>query len=97
MAALTATQIGDRIPIGNEFEYTYSVPVANAAAADEWFVTRFSKILSATTQVLGTTDRGVNVVLNASGTGVAADTNAGNLGIEATGAATVIVRVRGRL
>lgn len=97
MAALTATQIGSRQSVGDQFEYVYSVPIANAAAADEWIVTRFSKILSANTQVLGTTDRGVNVVLNARGTGVAADTNAGDLGIEGSGAATVLVTVRGRL
>ena len=97
MAVITATQIGKRQPVGDQFEYVYLVPVSNTAAADEWIDTPFQTILSAFTQVNTTSDRGVNIVLNARGTGVAAGTNGGDLGIEATAATNVLVTVRGRL
>jgi len=36
MAALTATRVGKRLPIGDRFLVTFRVTIANANAADEW-------------------------------------------------------------
>lgn len=97
MAALTPTFISGKRPSGRFFEVTFSVPVANSAAADEWVSTGLHEILAVVGHaVQGATDRGVNFVINAQGTGVTAGTNLGDLGIEGTGAATVHVTVIGR-
>lgn len=97
MAALTTSKLGDvKMSLGRWFVKAFSV-TTGAAAADEWIATGFSRVEAVLGHaVQGTTDRGVNFVLNARGTGVAAETNAGDLGIEATGAVTVHVLVLGR-
>lgn len=97
MAALTATAIGGKRPSGRFFEQTYSVAISNSAAADEYVVTNLKQIFAVVGHaVQGTTDRGVNFVLNAQGTGQTAGSTLGSLGIEATGAATVHFTVLGR-
>jgi len=98
MAAITDfTRIGDKRPSGRYFEQTYAIVVANSASATEWIATGFSRIIAVVGHaVQGTTDRGVNFVINGQGTGTTAGDNLGDLGIEATGAATVHVTVLGR-
>lgn len=95
MAALTATKVGDRLPQGRYVQQTFNVTVVNAAAADEWFATGFKSIVA----VLGFCALGTaaapaaNFVKNAQGTGVAAGTNQGDLGIEAAAGAVFEVTV----
>ena len=96
MAALTATQIGNREVLGDRTRLQFTATIANAAAADEWIATGMTKLLSAQVQTTGTTTSGINVVLNARGTGVAAGTNLGDLGIEGVAGCGVIVTVEGR-
>jgi len=98
MAAITDfTRVGDKRPSGRYFEQTYEIVVANSASATEWIATGFGTIVAIVGHaVLGTTDRGCSFVRNAQGTGVTAGDNPGDLGIEATGAATVSVTVLGR-
>ena len=100
MAELAATQVGDRLPVGREELRTFTVDAATGvAAADEWIETGLKTILA----VVGWYDDGTAgtldapaFVLNAQGTGVAAGTNQGALGIEtATAHPALRVTVRG--
>lgn len=98
MAALTATALTSKTPYGEYFERCFSVTVANANAADEWIVTGFKTVIAVTGVVRNGTAVGANlpaIVKNARGTGVAAGTNAGDLGIEGD-AATYEITVVGR-
>jgi hypothetical protein len=105
MAALaTITKIGGRQRRGQFFEQTVRVGGATGvASAVEWIAKAdigFSTILGISGYaVLGTTDTGVNFVMNAQGTGVAADTNPGDLGVESTAALTsgLLVTVYGKI
>ena len=99
MAVITTgvTQLGDKRPNGRYFEVTWAVPVVNSASATEWISTGLHKIVAVLGHaVQGATDRGVNFVINAQGTGGTDGDSNGDLGIEATGAATVHVTVLGR-
>lgn len=105
MAALSFTKKTERLPVGNRVLQTFEV-TTTAAAADEWIATGLSWIDAVVEGgVIGTTPHAdvstsadpvtPNYVLNANGTGVAAGTNAGNLGIETPTAKTVQVTVIG--
>lgn len=97
MAALTATLATERLPVGNLYMQTFRA-TAGAAAADEWIATGFSTIVAIVGHaVTGATDLGMNFQRNARGTGVAVDTNPGDLGCEqVTGGAEFSVTVLGR-
>ena len=100
MAVIASTEIGRRLPHGTEQVRTYSLDAATGvAAADEFINTGMSNIVA----VVGWYDDGTAgtadapaFVLNAEGTGVAAGTNPGALGIEtATAHPALRVTVRG--
>jgi hypothetical protein len=95
MAILAATRVGSRAPAGNYWRQTFEVECSTGTPADEWFETGFYELVAATPVTLGDTDRGINVLLNAQGTG-AATTSKGSVGIEASGACTAHVTVLGR-
>lgn len=101
MAVLTSTELTKRVPLGDRVVQSFSIAAAGTAAADEWIATGLSHIDA----VLGfapigaTTFTGApNFQINAQGTGVAVDTNPGDLGVEVTGAGdnTLQVTVIGR-
>lgn len=97
MAVLTATKVGDATPYGRYYAQTFSVVVANAAAADEWIATGFRKIITVLGIIRNGTAVGANlpaIVKNANGTGQSADSTMGSLGLEAD-AATYEVTVVG--
>jgi len=99
MAALTPTHIGRRKPLGDRTIKTIQFTIANANAADEWVVTGLATIEAVIGIVpFGTADVAEipSVVLNARGTGVAADANPGDLGVEGN-AAVWQVTVVGKL
>lgn len=100
MAALSATELTPvgGLPIGNKLLKTFRVAIANAAAADEWIATGLGNIEAVVGAVaIGTAaDTGnLNVRKNAQGTGVAEDTNRGDLALEAAAATTYEVTVLG--
>jgi len=105
MAALaTISKVGGRVRRGQFFEQTVRVGGATGIAqATEWIAKAdigLNEILGIVGfSVLGTTDIGVNFVMNAQGTGVAAGTNRGDLGVETTAALTdgLLVTVYGKL
>ena len=105
MAALTATKVTERLPVGNRAMQTFQV-TTTAAAAAEWVPTGFSWIDAVVEGgVIGATphtDVGAsadpvspNYVLNAQGTGAASGPSAGDLGIETPTAKTVQITVIG--
>jgi len=102
MAALTATRVGRRKPYGDRFIQAVVVTIANANAADEWISSASSGFKQIETVLgivpLGTADiaEAPAVVLNAQGTGVAAGTNAGDLGLEGN-AADYHITIVGRI
>lgn len=97
MAALSATQLGNRKPVGDVIEETWKA-TTGVAAADEWIATGLSEIESVVGAVVnGAATSGLNFLLNAQGTGETEDDDPGDLGIEAEAAVEVIVTVRGRL
>lgn len=96
MAALTATEIGLRLPMGNVFQQIYSVTVASQSATDEWIATGFRSIDSVwVSPMIGTAGAGtdVSVVLNAQGTGASSGANPGDLGIETVTTTNQIIHV----
>lgn len=97
MAVLTATKIGDRRHDGRYVKQTFRV-TTGVAAADEWIATGFKQIVTVEGPfVHGAATSGINFVKNARGTGVAENTNAGDLGVEAAAAVVVEVTVVGFL
>lgn len=100
MAALSATRIGDRVTQDRYVERTVQV-TTGAAAADEWItaadlgMTELVAVVGVVTVGTATSATLPSIVLNAQGTGVAAGTNPGDLGIENTLAGTFQVTVRG--
>lgn len=99
MAVIAATRVGGRLPVGDEFEVTLRMSAnCGVSAADEWVVTGLRKVTKVIAMIpLGTAPSIPNAVLNARGTGVAENTNLGDLGIEGSGAAQFMITVRGRL
>ena len=100
MAALTATQLGDRIPMGKHVQVSFSIAAAGDNSAVEWIATGLSSIIAVTGLVaVGAAPfaNAPSVQLNARGTGVTVDTNPGDLGIEveAAGDNTLQVTVLG--
>jgi hypothetical protein len=99
MADLVVTNIAKRVPLGKHFLTVARVTIASTAAADERIEaedTYLSEILAVGHAVLGTTNRGVNMVMNATGTGETEGGSPGEVGIEASGACHVIVWMLGR-
>lgn len=100
MAALTNNQTNtevQRVPAGRFWDKTFRV-TTGAAQATDWIVTGFTSIDTVVGFIVhGTTplDTGTTFELNARGTGVAEDTNHGDLGIETEAAEDVTVTVRG--
>jgi hypothetical protein len=92
MAALTATRVGNRLPIGDRFLVTFRVTIANANAADEWVAAgpsgtglRWIDRVIGVVDVNATADETeVPVVLKNEGTGTAGTegTTGGALAIE---------------
>ena len=96
MAALTATRVTDRLPVGNLFMQTFRT-TPGSAAADEWIVTGFQTVLAVVGfSPLGATLASMNFVLNARGTGVTENTNQGDLGVESSTTGQFLVTVLGR-
>jgi hypothetical protein len=96
MAAIASTDLTDRLPIGNRVLKTLQLSAATgAASATEWVVSGLSQIDAVVGAVLDGTaaaDTGeFTFVLNAQGTGVAANTNPGDLGVETLLATTGLV------
>lgn len=99
MAALSATVVGHRLPLGDRVVKTLSVAAIGTAAADEYITTGLSWIDTVVgytvygtageviTAHTGTVGVGANFVLNAAGTGQTAGTTPGALGIEIADAA----------
>ena len=98
MAALSATQLGDRGDDGRLAVLTFRSGTTGVASATEWIPTGLSEITSLVgSYVEGTATTGTNFVLNAQGTGVAAGTNPGDLAVETAAAAVVVVTVKGKI
>lgn len=98
MAALTATFVTKRLPVGDLAQVTFTC-TTGAAAANEWVVTGLSTISAIIGAVVTGADpqlSTLNFVKNAQGTGVAEGTNHGDLGIESPTAETIEVTVLGR-
>lgn len=100
MAALVATPLTPLLPVGNRFMRSYSVPIANTGAADEWFV---AAGISHVESIVGNAPLGtaglaatLNFVLNANGTGQTAGTTPGSVGIESGTAVTAHITVIGK-
>lgn len=98
MAALTATEVTKRLPVGDRTMKTLRFTIANANAGDEWIVTGLSTIESVVgSAVIGQADVAETPAFrkNAQGTDVAEGTNHGDLAVEGN-AATFEVTVIGR-
>jgi len=96
MAAVAHTEVTKRLPVGDRVMQTFRTSALGTAAADEWIATGLSWIDAVVgLVVIGATTSTVqnSVVKNARGTGVAAGTNAGDLGIEVTDAGINVVEV----
>lgn len=95
MAELSKTEVLGRVRHGNAFEVTYRV-TCGAGEADEWIVTPFSQVYSAHLVVVGDTLNQGAVVINAEGTGEAAGSTLGAVGVERIAAGDVFITVVGR-
>jgi len=99
MAALTATELTERLPLGNVSVKTFRTTTGSlAAAADEWIDTGLSEVLAIVGHAVhGIAGATINFVKNAQGTGQAEGSTLGALGIESSAASTVVeVTVLGR-
>jgi len=99
MAVVAVTSQTARVPAGPYWMQTFRATIAGADAADEWIVTGFKNIIMVVGDaVLGATEgaKTNNYVKNAQGTGVAAGTNPGDLGIETELAADLEVTILGQ-
>jgi hypothetical protein len=99
MAAVSATEITTRQPVGDLFLVTVRTSALGDNAADEW-IAAASLRLSWIVAVIGVVPIGAapfantpSFMKNAQGTGVAEGTNAGDLGIEVEAAADNILEV----
>lgn len=96
MAVVAHTNVTDRLPVGQYVMQTYETSALGTGAADEWIATGLTSIIAVVgCAVLGTTTSTTSVAfeINAQGTGVAEDTNHGDLGIEVTDAGINQVQV----
>ena len=96
MAALTATKVTDREPVGNLFMQTFRA-TPGSAAADEYILTGFQTVLAVVGFApMGATLASMNFVLNALGTGQTENTTQGALGVESSTTGQFQVTVLGR-
>jgi hypothetical protein len=96
MAVVAHTEVTKRLPVGDRVQQTYRTSALGTGAADEWIATGLSWIDAVVgAVVIGTAGDAltINCVKNARGTGVAAGTNAGDLGVEVSLVGTNVIEV----
>lgn len=102
MAVLAHTELSKKLPLGTASIKTFRVQTPAADQAADWIATGFGTIVGliscSVTTTAGAQAAAIPVfVLNARGTGVAENTNHGDLGIETRSAAGIVtVTVLGR-